>query len=108
LDIVASVLEAANSGSNKTRIMFTAKLSFKLLEKYLDLVARAGFVRLDNSVYSVTESGREFLRLYSDFRDRSVKAAALIETLGSEHTKLSRLLERPEPVRSFGSIEDSI
>jgi len=41
---VADILEAANSGANKTHIMFGANLSFKLLEKYLGLVVDAGFV----------------------------------------------------------------
>ncbi len=108
LDIVASVLEAAHLGSNKTRIMVVAKLSFKLLEKYLDVVVSVGFVQVDDSLYSVTESGCEFLRLYSDFHDRSMKAAALLETLDSEHLKLSRLLERSEHAGSFESIDGSV
>jgi predicted transcriptional regulator len=35
LSIVAAILEAVNSGASKTRIMFSANLSFSLLEKYL-------------------------------------------------------------------------
>lgn len=33
LSIVAAILEAVNSGASKTRIMFSANLSFSLLEK---------------------------------------------------------------------------
>jgi predicted transcriptional regulator len=108
LRIVAAILEAANSGSSKTRIMFSANLSFKLLEKYLGLVVSAGFVQVDDSVYLLTESGREFLRRYNDFHERYAKAQELVETLGSEHAKLVRLLQRPELVRSVESIEASV
>ena len=108
LCIVAAILAAASSGSSKTRIMFSANLSFKLLEKYLGLVVSAGFVQVDGSVYLLTESGREFLRQYNDFRERYTKVQELVETLGSEHAKLARLLKRPELVTSVESIEGSI
>jgi predicted transcriptional regulator len=108
LCIVAAILEAANSGSSKTRIMFSANLSFKLLEKYLGLVVSAGFVQVDNSTYLLTESGREFLRQYNDFHERYAKAQELVETLGSEHAKLVRLLQKPELIRSVESIEASV
>ena len=93
LCIVAAVLQAANSGSTKTKIMFAANLSFKLLEKYLDIVVRAGFVEVNDSVYLLTESGQEFLRSYNVFHERYAKAQELIEALGSEHEKLTRLCE---------------
>jgi len=94
LDIVASVLEAANSGSNKTRIMFAAKLSFKLLEKYLDVAISAGFVQLNGSIYFVTNRGQEFLQRYNEFHKRFSNAQELIEALSSERELLSRLCER--------------
>jgi predicted transcriptional regulator len=62
LCIVAAILEAANSGVSKTRVMFMANLSFKLLEKYLGVVLGAGFVRVEGCRYMLTERGREFLR----------------------------------------------
>lgn len=80
--------------------MFAANLSFKLLEKYLDVVVSAGFVQVNDSIYLLTESGRGFLRLYSDFHERYAKAQELIEALGSEHEKLAQLCER----RGFGSV----
>ena len=49
--------------------MFSANLSFKLREKYLGLVLDAGFVQVDDFFYWLTESGPEFLRQYSDFRE---------------------------------------
>ena len=93
LCIIAAILEATNYGSSKTRIMFSANLSFKLLEKYLGLVMSAGFVQVSGSVYLLTESGREFLRLYNDFHERYAKAQEQIEALDSEHAKLAQLCE---------------
>jgi len=37
VSIVAAILEAAHSGSSKTRIMFSANLSFSLFEKDLSI-----------------------------------------------------------------------
>jgi predicted transcriptional regulator len=38
-----------------------ANLSFSFLEKYLDVALCAGFVRVENSKFELTEPGREFL-----------------------------------------------
>ena len=104
LGIVASVLEAANSGSNKTRIMFAAKLSFKLLEKYLDVAVNAGFVQVTGSVYFVTDRGQEFLQRYNRFRKRCTDAKELQEALIYERETLSRLCER----RGLDSVDSNL
>jgi predicted transcriptional regulator len=88
LSIVAAILEAANSGASKTRIMFLANLSYNLLEKYLDVALKAEFVRAENYKYSLTQEGREFLKQYRHFEERYVRAQTLIETLNSERDKL--------------------
>ena len=66
--IVADLLEAAGSGSGKTKIMFGANLSFKLLEKYLDTAVNAGFVEANGSGYELTKHGEVFLDKYRHFR----------------------------------------
>jgi predicted transcriptional regulator len=101
LSIIAAILETADSGANKTRIMFGANLSFKLLEKYLDLVVGAGFVQVHDSVYLLTDAGRDFLQQYGDFHDRYAKAQELNEALGSEYEKLIRLFEKQACSSSF-------
>ena len=70
VSIVAAILEAANSGASKTRIMLRANLSFSLLEKYLDVVLGAGFVRVAGCRYALTERGRGFLKRYRLFHER--------------------------------------
>ncbi len=51
VDIIAAILKAAGDGANKTKIMFGANLSFKLLEKYLETVMNIGFVQTIASRY---------------------------------------------------------
>jgi predicted transcriptional regulator len=93
VDIVAAILEAANSGSSKTRIKIRANLSFGLLEKYLGVVLGAGFVRVEGCRYMLTEQGREFLKQYKLFNERYVGAEKLLEALDYEREKLALLCE---------------
>ena len=88
VSIVAAILEAANSGANKTRIMFGANLSFKLLEKYLGVVLGAGFVRAEGQRFVVTDYGREFLEHYKGYNERYVGAKKLLAALDSERETL--------------------
>jgi predicted transcriptional regulator len=94
LCIIAAILEAVNSGSNKTRIMFVANLSFKLLRKYLDIVVNAGFVKVDGSTYLLTENGRVFLRRYSNFHEEYHKTEEILKALITEHEQMARLVEK--------------
>ena len=93
LSIIAAILEAVNSGVSKTRILFMANLSFSLLEKYLDVVVGAGFVRAEGCRYEMTEHGREYLKQYKNFHARYVMAQKLLEALGCERDKLALMCE---------------
>jgi predicted transcriptional regulator len=90
LSIIAAILEAVNSGANKTRIMFRANLSFKLLEKYLDISMRAGFVRVDEYKYTLTEHGVDFLKQYKHLHERYYKAQKMLDCLVCERERLAR------------------
>jgi predicted transcriptional regulator len=94
LSIVAAILEAANSGASKTRIMFDANLSFSLLEKYLAVSLSSGLVHVEGYKYQLTESGRDFLRQYRQFEERYLRAQQLIETLGFEREQLSKAVNK--------------
>ena len=113
LGIVAAILEGANSDSCKTRIMFSANLSFALLEKYLHVVVSVGFLQLQNSKYNLTKRGREFLDDYRRFEGRYVKAQKLLESLDCEREPLTRLCARSkspkstELITNVGSWDDS-
>jgi DNA-binding PadR family transcriptional regulator len=70
--------------------MFVANLSFGLLGKYLDVVVGAGFVRVQNSKYELTELGREFLNDYRRFEERYLRAQKSLESLVCERERLTR------------------
>ena len=99
LSIVAAILEAANSESTKTKIMFSAGLSFSLMEKYLSIVVRAGFVRGVGSRYQLTERGQDFLKRYRSFEKRYLTAQRLFEALESERENLTRFCEEGKPLQ---------
>jgi len=94
LGIVAAILESANSGASKTRIMYQANLSFSLLEKYLDVACAAGFVQNGNGRYRLTELGREFLKEYKHFHERYDQAQRTMESLSSERERLAHLCNK--------------
>ena len=94
LSIVAAILEAASPGTSKTRIMFSANLSFRLLEKYLDVTSRAGFIQIKDSKYYLTELGQEFLREYKGFYKRYDKAQKMLDSLGPERERIASLFSK--------------
>lgn len=93
LSIVADILEAAHSGTSKTRIMHSANLSFQLLEKYLETVISLGLIEVKGSAYTLTDRGRVFLK-YELFQGRYAKAQKMLEDLSCERDQLSQLCKR--------------
>jgi predicted transcriptional regulator len=93
--IVAALLEAAGTGTKKTRIMFEANLSFKLLEKYLKTALDLSLVKANGSVYQLTEQGRAFLNRYWKFSYKYFQVQKEYEDLFSERETLERLCEEP-------------
>jgi predicted transcriptional regulator len=90
LSIIAAILEAANSGACKTKIMFSANLSFKLLEKYLDICLLAGFVEANGNKYILTEHGATILKQYQQLYERYNNAQKMFNDLVSERERLSQ------------------
>ena len=90
IDIIADVLKAAAQGSGKTRIMYRANLSFKLLEKYLELTIGRGFLQFNSPKYEVTDRGKEFLERYNLFCDRYSKVQGSLKDLKGERESLYR------------------
>jgi len=68
-EIIASVLEATKGdGVSKTRIMFTAYLSYEQLNEYLKELLDKGLLtyNLHTRTYNITSKGTKFLELYSE------------------------------------------
>jgi predicted transcriptional regulator len=93
--IIGTILEiAVPAGATKTKIMFRAGLSSSLLNKYLDIILDAGFIRIENYRYYLTLRGREFLKRYRLFEERYIRAQKLLEALDCEHERLVRCYEK--------------
>jgi predicted transcriptional regulator len=71
LEIIRDMLSAASEKTRKTRIMYQASLSYRLLEKYLNSLLESGLVEcVDDSFYLITWKGKEFLQSYDDYLER--------------------------------------
>lgn len=68
MDIAAAILEIAQGGAIKTRIMYRAFLSFPQLKEYLELLQDGGLLDYvaEEKEYYTTEKGRQFLKMYKD------------------------------------------
>ncbi|HXG07656.1 MAG TPA: winged helix-turn-helix domain-containing protein [Nitrososphaera sp.] len=66
-DIVSQILEAANGGSTKTKIMYKAYLSYAQLKEYLLMLVENGLLEFDKGTqtYKTTSKGNHFLKTYS-------------------------------------------
>ncbi|HUG97118.1 MAG TPA: winged helix-turn-helix domain-containing protein [Nitrososphaera sp.] len=67
-DIVATILDAANDGSTKTRIMYKAYLSYAQLKEYLSILVGNGLLEYEEGElkYKTTEKGLRFMRTYRE------------------------------------------
>jgi len=62
-EIIAEILETAKDGAKKTRIMYAGGLSYRFVQKYLDLLIETELLAMGSS-YKTTEKGMAFLRKY--------------------------------------------
>ena len=66
MDIVADMLQVAQDGAIKTRIMYRSFLSFPQLKEYLELMTDSGLLDYseEERKYHTTNKGRHFLKIY--------------------------------------------
>ena len=67
-DIAAAMLDIAQAGAKKTRLMYRAALSYEQLSEYLELLTERGlldYVEAEKT-YRITDKGRHFLRIYKE------------------------------------------
>jgi predicted transcriptional regulator len=67
-EIVSMILEAANGGATKTRIMYKAFLSYAQLKEYLSVLTENNLIEYleGTQTYKTTEKGFNFLRMYNE------------------------------------------
>jgi predicted transcriptional regulator len=70
-EIVSMILEAANGGATKTRIMYKAFLSYAQLKEYLSVLIENSLLEyLDGTQsYKTTEKGLNFLKMHDEISE---------------------------------------
>ena len=70
-EIVSMILEAANGGATKTKIMYKAFLSYAQLKEYLSvLIANNLLEYLEGShTYKTNEKGLNFLKMHNEIAE---------------------------------------
>jgi predicted transcriptional regulator len=68
-DIVGLILEAANGGATKTKIMYKAFLSYAQLKEYLTVLLENGLLEYEEGrqFFRTTEKGVRLLQMYNQF-----------------------------------------
>ncbi|HXV88279.1 MAG TPA: winged helix-turn-helix domain-containing protein [Nitrososphaeraceae archaeon] len=67
-EIVSMILEAANGGATKTKIMYKAFLSYAQLKEYLSVLIENNLIEyLEGSqIYKTSEKGFNFLKMHNE------------------------------------------
>jgi predicted transcriptional regulator len=65
-DIVSQILQSANGGTTKTRIMYNAYLSYAQLKEYLVALTENGLLEHlpENNTFRTTPKGLSFIKTY--------------------------------------------
>ena len=65
-ELVANILDAANGGATKTKIMYKAFLSYAQLKEYLAVLVENGLLEFNQaqSIFKTTSKGIKFLGIY--------------------------------------------
>ena len=92
LQIVADILHIANDRAKKTRIMYQANLSYRLLCRYLSEVVDAGLVKPeDDDCYVLTAKGKEFLSRHEEYAKRCQSLEQHLNSVNDEKGVLIRM-----------------
>ncbi|HET9807006.1 MAG: winged helix-turn-helix domain-containing protein [Deltaproteobacteria bacterium] len=67
-EIVSSILDAANGGATKTKIMYKAFLSYNQLKEYLSILIENNLIEYLEGIqtYKTTEKGLNFLKMHNE------------------------------------------
>jgi predicted transcriptional regulator len=69
-EIVGNILDAENGGTNKTKIMYSAFLSYNQLNEYLSILIENNLIEyLDGTkTFKTTEKGLNYLNIHNEIR----------------------------------------
>ena len=70
-EIVGSILDAANGGATRTKIMYTAFLSYNQLKEYLTTLIENNLIEyLDGTqTFKTTEKGLNYLKMHNEMAE---------------------------------------
>jgi len=92
LQIIADILSIADARARKTRIMYQANLSYRLLCRYLGEVLDAGLVKPeDDDCYVLTAKGKEFLSRHEEYAKRCHRLEEHLNSVNDEKSVLVRM-----------------
>ena len=67
-EIVSNILDAANGGATKTKIMYIAFLSYNQLKDYLSVLIENNLIEYleGTKTFKTTEKGLKFLKMHNE------------------------------------------
>ncbi len=71
-EIVAMILDAANGGATKTKIMYKSFLSYAQLKEYLTMLIENALLEYEDgllNIYRTTEKGLRLLKIYNQIEE---------------------------------------
>jgi predicted transcriptional regulator len=70
-EIVSNILDAANGGTTKIKIMYTAFLSYNQLKEYLSILIENNLVEYleGTKTFRTTEKGLNFLKMHNEIEE---------------------------------------
>jgi predicted transcriptional regulator len=70
-DIIGMILQAAMHGATKTRLMYSAYLSYAQVQEYLQFLTDRKLISFEeeSQEYKLTEQGLRFLRVYDEISE---------------------------------------
>ena len=70
-EIISNILDSANGGASKTKIMYTAFLSYNQLKEYLSILIENNLIEyLDGThKFKTTEKGLNLLKMHNEMAE---------------------------------------
>ena len=70
-EIISMILNAANGGTTKTKIMYKAMLSYNQLKEYLSVLIKNNLIeyRDGNKTFKTTEKGLNLLKIHNEMTE---------------------------------------
>jgi predicted transcriptional regulator len=94
-EIIADILSIVINEPKKTHIMYGANLSYSLLCKYLTMLMEAELVRYrpETRDYVLTATGKDYLDLYTEYKDVEVTLQANEVRFSEKRSALAEMLK---------------